>query len=61
MNNQQRAMQEIAIRKLEEKYKPEREDLYEYIKTYFKLEKNKEFQDNWHNYVLADALMRVYE
>jgi hypothetical protein len=61
MNNQTFARQELAKRELEKRYSKEREDLYEYIKTYFKLEKNKEFQDNWHNNVLSDALMRVYE
>jgi hypothetical protein len=61
MSNKKFARQEQAKRILEERYSKERDDLYEYIKTYFKQEKRKEFKDNWHNYILSDALMRVYE
>jgi len=38
MNNKKAAQIELAKRTLEKRYKNEREDLIEFIKTYFKME-----------------------
>ena len=56
------ALQEIAKRKLETKYKAEREDLIEFIKTYFKNETPKgipEFKVSPFHLIISDALKRV--
>lgn len=57
----QQALREKAIRHREEKYKPQRESLVEFIKYYFKHELNKEFDDNWHYSVIEDKLKEVME
>lgn len=62
MDNIQQANQEIAKRKLEELYKSEREDLIEFIKTYFKNERPKgipEFKVSPFHLIISDALKRV--
>lgn len=61
-NNQQLVNQEIAKRKLEKLYQPQREDLIEFIKTYFEYETPKgipEFKVSPFHLIIADALKRV--
>lgn len=59
MNLKQQATQELAKRELERRYALQRTDLIEFIKYFFKQEKGKEFDDNWHYKLIADALYRV--
>lgn len=62
MSYQKEALQELAKRELEKRYKPEREDLIEFIKTYFKEESPKgieNFEVSPFHLIIADALKRV--
>lgn len=62
MNLKKQAQIELVKRELEKRYKPEREDLIEFIKTYFKNETPKgipEFKVSPFHLIIADALQRV--
>ena len=62
MNLKKQAQIELAKRELEKRHTPEREDLIEFIKTYFKNETPKgiaEFKVSPFHLIIADALKRV--
>jgi hypothetical protein len=62
MDLKKQAQIELAKRELERRYKPEREDLIEFIKTYFENETPKgiaEFKASPFHLIIADALKRV--
>ena len=59
MDIRKQALKEKAIRELERRYKPEREDLLKFIQTYFKEELKKDFSLSWHYELLADRLYKV--
>ena len=60
-SQQQAAIRELALRELVNRAEPQRNDLIEYIKHIFKVEKRKEFKENWHTKLIADKLTQVLE
>jgi hypothetical protein len=60
--NKEQIMQQIAIKKLEERFKPQQEDLIEFIKLYFERERPKGIKkfhvSNFH-LIIADRLHRL--
>ena len=60
--NKEQIMQQIAIKKLEERFKPQQEDLIEFIKLYFERERPKGIKkfhvSNFH-LIIADKLHRL--
>lgn len=57
----QAALVELATRELEKRFKPQSEDLLEFIKYFFQEEKGKEFKVNWHHKLIAEKLKEVVE
>lgn len=58
---QQEIHLEKARRELERRYTKERESLYEFLKTYWKLEKKEELDENWHLQAICEKLEQVYK
>lgn len=52
-------IKELATRELEKRHVDQRESLIEFIQYYFKNELKKDFDANWHYYVLEDTLKKV--
>jgi len=61
MNNKEIAQKAIAIKALEEKMRPQRSSLIEYVKYHWLEEKGEEWADNWHYHVMSDILEKVIE
>lgn len=59
MDDIQLARQELVMRELEKRYAKERDSLYEFLKTYWKLEKKQELVENWHIELICSALEKV--
>jgi len=57
---QEQATRELATRKLEEKYRPQRESLLEFMKFYWREEKKEELMVNWHIEQICETLEAVY-
>ena len=55
------AIKELAIRKLEEMYKPQQESLMEFIKLYWKEEEGKEWDNNWHYDLIEEKLQAILD
>jgi len=53
------ALKELAIRQLEKRHKDKQESLVEFIKHFFKHEKNKEFDINWHYKLIERKLKQA--
>jgi len=56
----EQALKELAIRRLEEDHKPQRESLYEYLKYYWLKEKKQVLDENWHIQLICEKLEKVY-
>jgi len=52
---------EIILKALEEKTTDERDNLISFMKWFFKAEKNRDFDSNWHYDLIADKLKGVIE
>lgn len=64
MSIKEDALKELATRRLEEMYAPQRADLIEYIKEHFRNENPKgikEFRVQNFHYIIADKLHQVVE
>jgi hypothetical protein len=57
---QEQARKAMAVKLLEEKFSKERESLYEFLKTYWKLEKREELDENDHIREICFKLEQVY-
>lgn len=55
------AIREKAIRELERRHSQKRGSLIEFIKYFFKQEKNKDFKDSWYHHVIANKLTEVLD
>jgi hypothetical protein len=55
------ARKELAVRELERRHAAERDSLVAFIRHFFNKEKGKDFAENWHYAVIADALKDVLE
>jgi len=53
--------QELLRRMLIRRHEEKRDSLVKFIKFFFKEEKNKDFDDNWHYYVIEQKLKEVLE
>ena len=64
MDIRKQAIKEKAIRQLEKRYKPQRDDLVEFLLEYFRKENPKGIQEllvDDYIYIIADHLMQVIE
>lgn len=59
MDSIQLAREELVMRELEKRYAKERWSLYEFLKTYWTLEKKQELIENRHIQLICDALEKV--
>lgn len=58
---QQEVTKERAYRELELRYASERESLYEFLKTYWRLEKREELDENQHIKEICFKLEQIYK
>lgn len=59
--DKEQARKELLIREFERRHSPERESLVAFIQYFFKQEKGKEFDDNWHYHVIEEKLKQVID
>lgn len=61
MSNKEIAQKAIAIKALQEKFKPQRESLVEFMRYMWETEKKQEFDDNWHYYLIEEKLKKLLD
>lgn len=61
ISQQDEAKREIAIRALEQRYKREREDFSQFVKTFYQMYYNREFVWNWHYDQICRLVQDLYE
>ena len=59
-NLKNEAIKELAIRKLEEQNKPQRDSLYEFLKYYWEKENRSSLDESWHIKLICSKLEQVY-
>ena len=57
---EQEVLKELAMRKIEEMTKPQRESLYEFLKYYWEKEKKSPLDESWHIKLICEKLEKVY-